>query len=135
MKAQLRLLSTETEKTVFSTSHTLPLVREVPHMKRLLRRLSCSSKFCVRKIFIPANPCFLAPKKNKFSRCLILEARKQIKNPSIILANACISLKCLGTLAFIRSKKCVQHTDCFPHVDLCVTLGTLHTPSNLIWSH
>lgn len=101
----------------------------------LLRQLSCSSNFLCQENFYPSQPMLFALKMNKFSRCLILEARKQIKNPSIILANACISLKCLSTFAFTRSKKCVQHTDCSPRADLYVTLGTLNTPSNLIRSH
>jgi hypothetical protein len=89
-------------------------------------KISCSSS----KVY-PCQPMLFT----KLSRCMILEARKQIKNPNIILANTDISLKCLSNSVCIPNKKCVQNMDCFPHKDLDVTLGSLNTSSNLIQSH
>lgn len=54
---------------------------------------------------ILASPCISILKKIKLSRCLILEARKQIKNTSIILASKYISFKCLCTWALILNER------------------------------
>lgn len=54
------------------------------YFKRLLGQLPCSSSFSVSIILIPTSPYFSVLKKIKLSRCLSLEARKQIKNTTMI---------------------------------------------------